>query len=83
MIKLIARVVGTHKLHLPAFYTFVVRYLQPHQEDVLGILVSVAQATHELAAPDDVEAVVKIIADRFVVDTVSSEVISAGYLYAI
>lgn len=69
---------GLHQLHLSAFFPYVTRYIQPHQENVTGILATIAQATHGLTPPDEVETVVKVIANRFVVETVANEVIIAG-----
>ena len=77
-IRLLARVIGLHRLYLPGYYSLVGKYLFPHQLSVTSILASVAQATHELSSPDDVEIAIRMIANRFVVDTVSNEVISIG-----
>jgi protein SDA1 len=77
-IKLLARVLGVHKLILLQFFSYIIRYLQPHQQDVTVILAATAQATHDLVPPDTIEPVIRAIANNFVVETVSSEVICAG-----
>ena len=40
MINLASRLIGAHRLMLPSFYPFVMRYMQPHQRDVTSILAS-------------------------------------------
>lgn len=42
------------------------------------VLVSAAQATHALVPPDVLEPVLKAIANNFVTDRVSNEVMAAG-----
>jgi protein SDA1 len=36
-LNLISRLIGTHRLMLPPFYPFLLRYMQPHQREVTGI----------------------------------------------
>lgn len=78
LMKLIARVVGIHKLLLLGFYPLLIRYLQPHQRDVTQILALTAQACHELVPPDALEPIIMAIANNFVNDTNANEVISVG-----
>lgn len=54
------------------------RYLTYHQLKVTQILVALAQSIHELVPPEDLHPVVTKIANEFVNDGVSSEVIAAG-----
>ncbi|KAL1914681.1 uncharacterized protein VTP21DRAFT_8092 [Calcarisporiella thermophila] len=76
--NLISRVIGVHKLSLLSFYSFVVRYLQPHQRDVTLILAIVAQSAHELVPPEELEPIVKAIANNFVTEHCANEVMAAG-----
>jgi protein SDA1 len=78
--NLISRIIGVHKLMLLGFYSYLIRYLQPHQRDVTLILAILAQATHELVPPDVLEPVVKAIANNFISDRCSAEVMIAGYV---
>jgi hypothetical protein len=55
-----------------------IRYLTYHQLKVTQILVALAQSIHELVPPEDLHPVVTKIANEFVNDGVSSEVIAAG-----
>lgn len=61
------------------FYSYLQRYLQPHQRDVTLVLVILAQACHELVPPDVLEPVIRVIANNFVSDHCASEVMTAGY----
>ncbi|KAG2220335.1 hypothetical protein INT45_004020 [Circinella minor] len=76
--NLISRVIGIHQLSLLGFYPYLIKYLQPTQRDVTMVLVSAAQASHTLVPPDAIEPVLKAIANNFVTDRVSNEVIAAG-----
>ncbi|ORX88453.1 SDA1-domain-containing protein, partial [Basidiobolus meristosporus CBS 931.73] len=78
IMKLIARLIGIHKLIFLNFYTYLIRYLQPHQRDVTQVLALTAQASHELVPPDTLEPVLMAIANNFVTENMSSEVMSAG-----
>ncbi|KAH8553386.1 SDA1-domain-containing protein [Umbelopsis sp. PMI_123] len=77
-LNLITRIIGVHQLTLLALYPFLIKYLQPSQRDVTMVLVSAAQATHPLVPPDVLEPVLKAIANNFVTDRVSNEVMAAG-----
>lgn len=76
--NLISRVMGHHKLLLFPFYTFCQRYLQPHQENVTSVLACVIQASHDLVPPEEIEPLVKHLANNFVNDRTGPEVISVG-----
>ncbi|KAI8575368.1 hypothetical protein K450DRAFT_262117 [Umbelopsis ramanniana AG] len=77
-LNLVTRIIGVHQLTLLALYPFLIKYLQPSQRDVTMVLVSAAQATHSLVPPDVLEPVLKAIANNFVTDRVSNEVMAAG-----
>ncbi|CAO3663368.1 unnamed protein product [Umbelopsis vinacea] len=77
-LNLITRIIGVHQLTLLALYPFLIKYLQPSQRDVTMVLVSAAQATHTLVPPDVLEPVLRAIANNFVTDRVSNEVMAAG-----
>ncbi|RUS20386.1 SDA1-domain-containing protein [Endogone sp. FLAS-F59071] len=76
--NLVSRIVGVHRLILLGFYSFLIKYLQPHQRDVTMVLVCAAQATHELVPPDALEPIIKAIANNFVTEHCASEVMAAG-----
>ncbi|KAE8630963.1 hypothetical protein XENTR_v10001031 [Xenopus tropicalis] len=75
---LISRLVGIHELFLFNFYPFVQRFLQPHQREVTKILLYAAQATHHLVPPEISQSVLRTIANNFVTDRNSGEVMTVG-----
>lgn len=76
--NLVSRVIGVHQLIILGFYPLLIKYLQPSQRDVTMVLVSTAQATHALVPPDVLEPVLKAIANNFVTDRTSNEVMAVG-----
>ncbi|XP_042323222.1 protein SDA1 homolog [Sceloporus undulatus] len=78
LMDLISRLVGIHELFLFNFYPFVQRYLQPHQREVTKILLFAAQACHQLVPPEIVQSVLMTIANNFVTDKNSGEVMTVG-----
>ncbi|QPG73363.1 hypothetical protein FOA43_000673 [Brettanomyces nanus] len=78
IMKLISRLVGTHKLSVLGLYSHFLKYLNPKQKNVTHILASAAQASHDLVPPETINMVVRKIADEFVTDGVASEVAATG-----
>ncbi|XP_037609485.1 protein SDA1 homolog isoform X1 [Sebastes umbrosus] len=78
MMEFISRLVGIHELFLFNFYPFVQRFLQPHQREVTKILLCAAQASHQLVPPEVIEPVIMTIANNFVTDRNSGEVMTVG-----
>ncbi|XP_030005577.1 protein SDA1 homolog [Sphaeramia orbicularis] len=78
MMELISRLVGIHELFLFNFYPFIQRFLQPHQREVTKILLCAAQASHQLVPPEITESVIMTIANNFVTDRNSGEVMTVG-----
>ncbi|KAJ2484183.1 Severe Depolymerization of Actin, partial [Coemansia sp. RSA 2320] len=78
LLKLISRLIGHHQLQLMAFYPFLQRYLQPHQVDVTQIMAVLATGTHAFTPPDILQPLIRAIADNFVADHCSPEVMCAG-----
>ncbi|XP_018409061.1 PREDICTED: protein SDA1 homolog isoform X2 [Nanorana parkeri] len=78
LMDLISRLVGIHELFLFNFYPFIQRFLQPHQRDVTKILLFAAQATHHLVPPEIAQSVLMTVANNFVTDRNSGEVMTVG-----
>ncbi|XP_036385220.1 protein SDA1 homolog [Megalops cyprinoides] len=78
MMELISRLVGIHELFLFNFYPFIQRFLQPHQREVTKILLCAAQASHQLVPPEVIQPVIMTIANNFVTDRNSGEVMTVG-----
>lgn len=69
---------GSHKLCILGFYTYIVKYLAYRQLRVPAILAALAQSVHDLTPPDALTPVVRKLAQEFVHPGVASEVIAAG-----
>ena len=75
---LLSRLIGLHHLLLLNFYPYLQRYLQPHQRQVTKILLYLAQASHELIPPDLLQSIAKTIANNFITERNSGEVMAVG-----
>lgn len=78
MMNVLSRFIAWHKLLVLDFYSFLLRYLQPHQRSVTQVLAYTAQATHALVPPDTLYPVLRAIADNFVSEGAAEPVIAAG-----
>ncbi|KAL4917799.1 SDA1-domain-containing protein [Aspergillus aurantiobrunneus] len=78
VLQLVTRLVGLHKLHITYLYSYFQKYLTPRQPSVTSFLASLAQASHDLVPPDDLEPLVLKIANEFVSEASASEVATAG-----
>ncbi|XP_044538351.1 protein SDA1 homolog isoform X2 [Gracilinanus agilis] len=78
LMDLISRLVGIHELFLFNFYPFIQRFLQPHQREVTKILLFAAQASHQLVPPEIIESLLMTVANNFVTDKNSGEVMTVG-----
>lgn len=78
VLQLVTRLVGLHKLHIMHLYSYFQKFLTPRQPSVTSFLASLAQASHDLVPPDDLEPLVQKIANEFVSEASASEVASAG-----
>lgn len=77
-LDVISRLIGLHSLFLFNFYPFIARLILPHQREVTRILQFAAQAAHELVPPDVIEPVLKAIANNFITERNSSDVMAIG-----
>lgn len=77
-LDVISRLIGIHELFIFSFYPYVTRFLQPHQRQVTRILQFAAQAAHELVPPEVIEPINKTIANNFVSERNSSDVMAIG-----
>ncbi|OCH95200.1 actin cytoskeleton organization and cell cycle progression protein [Obba rivulosa] len=78
IMQLLSRVMGSHKLCVLGFYTYIMKYLTYHQLRIPAILVALAQSCHDFTPPDALTPVVRKLAQEFVHPGVGSEVIAAG-----
>jgi protein SDA1 len=77
-LRVVSRVVGTHRLLLLNFYPHVQRALAPHARDVTLLIAALVQATHELVPPDALAPVLRQLVDGFVHDRARPEVAVLG-----
>ena len=78
MMSLTSRLIGAHRLMLPSFYPYAIRYMQPHQRQVTSVLASCVQASHELVPPETLTPVISTLVTHFVSDRSRPEVITLG-----
>nr|XP_033339021.1 protein SDA1 homolog isoform X1 [Megalopta genalis]XP_033339022.1 protein SDA1 homolog isoform X1 [Megalopta genalis] len=77
-LDVISRLIGLHNLFLLNFYPYLQRFLQPHQREVTKLLQFVAQSCHELVPPDVLEPILKTLANNFVTERNSADVMAIG-----
>ncbi|CAH2037541.1 unnamed protein product, partial [Iphiclides podalirius] len=77
-LDVISRLIGLHNLFLFNFYPFIARLIMPHQREVTRILQFAAQASHELVPPEVIEPVMKAIANNFITERNSTDVMAVG-----
>lgn len=78
VLQLVSRLVGLHKLIILPLYSYFIKYLTPRQPSVTSFLASLAQATHSVVPPEDLEPLIQKIANEFVSEAAAAEVASAG-----
>lgn len=78
MMNVLSRVIGSHRLIVMEYYSFLLRYIQPHQEEVTQILAYTAQACHPSVPVDLLETLLDSITKNFVAEHCRNEVIAAG-----
>ncbi|XP_047513304.1 protein SDA1 homolog isoform X1 [Pieris napi] len=77
-LDVISRLIGLHNLFLFNYYPFIARLLMPHQREVTRILQFAAQSAHELVPPEVIEPVMKSIANNFITERNSTDVMAVG-----
>ncbi|WFD43886.1 Severe Depolymerization of Actin [Malassezia psittaci] len=78
IIQLLSRVMGTHRVLVLPFYSYLAKYLMPHQLHITLILVSLAQSVHDQTPTDMLTPAIRKIAYAFVHPGVNAEVVAAG-----
>jgi protein SDA1 len=78
ILQLITRLVGIEKLIVERLYSWFLKHLTPKQESVSTFLACLAQATHNQVPPDELEPLLRKIANEFVSEASSAEAAAAG-----
>lgn len=77
-LDVISRLIGIHELFLFTFYPYITRFLQPHQRQVTRVLQFAAQSAHTLVPGEMIEPILKTIANNFITERNSSDVMAIG-----
>jgi len=77
-LDVISRLIGLHNLFVFNYYSYIQRFMQPHQREVTKILQFAAQASHDLVPPDVMEPLLKTLANNFITERNSSDVMAIG-----
>jgi len=78
MMNFVSRLVGIHQLYVANFYPTLQRYMRPTQREVVKIMTFAAQAAHPLMPPDELSPMLHCLANNFVTERFSVEVIAMG-----
>lgn len=78
VLQLVSRLVGLHKLVILPFYSYFLKFLKPRQPSVTTFLACLAQGTHALVPPDELEKPIQMIANEFVSEAAAGEVAASG-----
>jgi len=78
IMNLISRIIAIHELIVMNFYPYLEKYLWPMKQDVTLVLTYIAQACHEDVPPECMESVLLKIANNFVSEKSSPEVMAVG-----
>ena len=78
MLNLVSRMIGSHDLVLLSFYSFLLKYMQPHQREVTKLMAISVQATHALVPPDVVRELIVGVANNFITHTSANAAITVG-----
>lgn len=78
LLNAITRIIGIHKLPFLDIFSFLHRYIQPHQHEVTKILAYSVQAIHCDLPTDCVYDLIRSVSMAFIAEHCASEVIAAG-----
>ncbi|GIX64073.1 SDA1 homolog [Babesia caballi] len=78
LLQLVSILIARHRLMVPNFYGFVLKYINHKQKLVTKILAVSAQAVHSELPSDLVEPLIKQVIDQFVSEDRANEVITVG-----
>lgn len=78
LMALLSRLTASHQLMLLDFYSFIQKYLAPHQPHITNLMAITAQSCHPLVTPEAIEPLIKTIAFNFVSDRRTNEAIVVG-----
>ncbi|KAK1443022.1 hsda/sda1-related protein [Babesia gibsoni] len=78
LLHLVSVIIARHRLLLPNFYSYILKYINHKQRLVTKVLAIAAQSVHSEIPGDIVDPVIKQVLDQFVSEDRSNEVITVG-----
>ena len=72
IMKMLARVIGRHKLMILGFYTYISKYINPHQKEISDILAVFCEGTHENVPAEEIQPVMDKIIDLYISEQVAN-----------
>lgn len=78
IIRLLARIIGRHKLLLNNFFSYILSYINPSQKELATIFAALIEASHDLVPPDDLNPILEKLFDNFVTESIPPAQITIG-----
>lgn len=79
MLRLLARLIGRHKVQVLTFYPHLLRYLTSHAKDKIAeIFAMVIESCHELVPPETIKPIIERIISNFVTEYCQNQHITIG-----
>ncbi|EZG77893.1 putative SDA1-like protein [Gregarina niphandrodes] len=78
LLTICSRLIGTHGIYIPGFFTFCHPYLKPTQEKITGLMAIISQAVNKVTPPEELQQTTRLIANMFAIESCANEVITVG-----
>lgn len=76
--SVISRMMGRHKLVLLSFYSYIQKYLNPNQKEIVKLLAYLAESVHDLLHPEDFKPLLNHLIENFVNDRCNEYTLTIG-----
>lgn len=77
-LELLSKIIAHFQLNFDEFLKYITKFVRPNYENVTKMLVICASAVHPQTTPDQLTELLRIIADRFIVDNLDEEIRIVG-----
>ena len=77
-LSLLSKILAQFQIEMDQFFSWIQRFIRTNYEEITKLLSIVAGAIHPLTSPDTVYEIIKVIADRFVIENLDEEIIIIG-----
>lgn len=78
IIRLLARIIGRHKLLINNFFSYLLAYITPSQKELATIFAALIEASHDLVPPDDFHPILEKLFDNFITEAIPPAQITIG-----